>query len=87
MASNGYMRAKCSGCLFYMYGEGSINYCTLYRTGYDADELKWVSWLDCREDPRLRNKYYEECEHYTSVKELKNQTREKFRIDKIVYNY
>lgn len=83
MASNGYVRACCRRCLFYSDDSDFRNRCILYSEMWDADRMDWVSANDCERSPLKREKYYEECEHYSDVKELRNQIRERFGIKRI----
>ena len=87
MASNGYVRDCCTDCLFYSGYDIEYGYeCYLYDEMWDADSMRWVSANDCNKSPEMEAKHYEECEHYSSVRELKNQIREKFGIKKIDYD-
>lgn len=83
MASNGYVRACCSGCIFYRVDREFGNECMLYDEMWKANNMRWVSALDCERYPYMKEKYYEECEHYASKKEIRNQIREKFGIKKV----
>lgn len=88
MASNGCVRSECDykQCLFYEDAKEYGYKCTLRGELFDAENLRWVSANDCDRSPKLKKKYYEKCEHYTSINELKNQIRDKFGIDKVVYS-
>ena len=85
MASNGYVRVCCSRCLFYESDREYGEFCNLYGEVWDATSMRWVSANDCENNPLMKEKHHEKCEHYTSKRELKNQIREKFGIEKINY--
>lgn len=87
MASNGYVRSLCSRCIFYS-NEREYGYrCTLRGEVFDSELMRWISANDCDRSPLMREKYYEKCEHYTGIRDIKNQVREKFGIEKWNYNY
>lgn len=87
MASNGYVRRVCPSCLFYSHDREYGCECLLYQELWDADSMIWVSGTDYKRNPEIKAKHDEECEHYSDKKELKNQIREKFGIEKIDYGY
>lgn len=87
MASNGYVRNDCFGCLFYESDREFGQSCSLKKELFKADSMKWVSANDCDKSSLIKEKHYEKCEHRTSIKDIKNQVREKFGIEKWNYNY
>lgn len=87
MASNGYVRRVCNKCIFYSDEREYGHRCSLRGEIFDSEIMKWVSGLDYERYPYMANKYDENCEHYSSKKEIKNQIREKFGIEKIDYKY
>ena len=83
MASNGYIRRDCKNCLFYLSDiDGSR--CTLWGDIW-AQWLHWISASDYENNPKMKEKYDEKCEHYVDIRTLKNQYREKFGVPKIEY--
>lgn len=87
MASNGYVRSDCYGCLFYQsdreYGES----CTLRKELFESDGMRWVSSNDYHRSHEIKMKHDEKCEHRTSIHDIKNQVREKFGIEKWNYTW
>jgi hypothetical protein len=86
MASNGYVRRDCFDCLFYESNKEYGEWCNLKKELFEADSMRWVSANDCDRSPLMTEKHYEKCEHRTNVKDIKNQVREKFGIEKWNYN-
>ena len=87
MASNGYVRRCCSRCLFYSSEREYGEWCNLKKELFEADSMRWVSANDYDRNPLMKEKYDKKCEHFTSVRDIKNQVREKFGIEKWDYNY
>ena len=86
MASNGYVRRCCSDCLFYDSDREYGEWCTLEKEFFEADGLRWVSANDYEKSQLIREKYDAKCEHCISIRNIKNQVREKFGIEKWNYN-
>lgn len=87
MASNGYVRADCFGCLFYSSDREYGDTCSLRREMFESDGMRWVSANDCDRDPEIKKKHYDKCEHRTSENDIKNKVREHFGFAKWDYNY
>ena len=88
MASNGYVRSVCSKCIFYSDEREYGNRCGLYGESLDkSNSMRWVSAIDCNRYPEMKEKYYEQCEHYTDINTIKNQIREKFGIEKFSWGF
>ena len=87
MASNGYVRDDCFGCLFYESDREYGELCCLKKELFEADGMRWVSATDCRRDPLMKEKHYEKCEHRTSINEIKNWFREYFGFENYNYTY
>ena len=85
MASNGYVRDDCFGCLFYESDREYGEWCNLKKELFEADSMRWVSANDCDRDPMMKAAHYEKCEHRVSLRELKNQFREAFGFEKWEY--
>lgn len=84
MASNGYIRSCCNKCLFYVNGSyGFPSECILYTESDEADKLQHITAVECEYSVEMKNKYYEKCEHFANKKEIRNEIRTKFGIDKI----
>ena len=86
MASNGYVRKCCLGCLFYSSDREYGELCNLKNEPF-GDNMRWVSSNVCDRNPLIKEKHNEKCEHFTSITDIKNQVREKFGIEKWDYNY
>lgn len=86
MASNGYVRRDCGGCIFFSYEREYGYRCSLCGEWFDSEVMDWVSSLDYNRYPHIAKKYDENCEHYSSEREIKNQIREKFGFKKIDYS-
>ena len=84
MASNGYQTAYCNGCLFYK-DLGYKKICTLYFDDARADKLKPLSYSDGINNKYLYDKFFEYCEHWINVADLKNNFRKNFGIK--MYDY
>lgn len=82
MASNGYVRKDCSGCLFYSSDREYGNECRLRNEGFESDGLQWVSANDCDRYPEMKEKYYEPCEHRVSGIEVRQWYRKYFGFGK-----
>jgi hypothetical protein len=77
MGSNGYERAVCPNCLFYInageYGRRCLASCE------ETDEtMEYISSSDMSYDREKSYKYYEKCEHYISKKDARQIMRERF---------
>ena len=87
MSSNGYVRRKCMWCIFFSGFDRELGYrCMLYSEDYSKmDYMRYVSANDCDKNPLMKEKYYEEFEHYFYLNEerLRNLVRQKFGIKKI----
>lgn len=83
MASNGYVRRQCEGCIFYSSDREYGETCILYDELWDSDGMKWVSANDYERDPEVRAKHDEWCEHCVELRELRNQIRKCFGIKKV----
>ena len=86
MASNGYVRRVCGDCIFFSDDREYGYRCSLCGEWFDSKVMGWVSGNDCDNFPEMKEKYYEQCEHYSSKREIKNQIREKFGFEKIDYS-
>ena len=86
MASNGYVRKECSSCIFYNDAKEYGHRCSLKGEVFDSEQMKYVSASDCERDPYLNKKYHADCAHYTHMKAVKNQIREKYGIIRIEYS-
>ena len=78
MATNGYERAYCHGCLFYKDLKHQ-KICTLYYDDARADKLQPLCFSDGNP------KFFEECKHFVRIEDLKNIFRKNFGIK--VYDY
>lgn len=83
MASNGYVRRLCTGCMFYTSDREYGEMCILHDELWGFDGMRWVSANDYERDPEIAAKHDEPCEHYSDKREIRNQLREKFGIKKI----
>ena len=87
MASNGYVRRCCGNCIFYSNDREYGIHCVLYNEMWNADYMRWVSANDYERDLLMKEKHDEKCKHFTNIRDVKNQVREKFGIEKWNYNY
>ena len=78
MASNGYVRKDCAGCLFHSYDREYGAECTLRKEGFDSDGMRWVSANDCDQFPQIKAKHFEPCKHRVSKNRLKQAYRKLF---------
>lgn len=84
MASNGYVKTCCLNCLFYE----DLKYkqtCTLYYDDARADVLKPFVYEFHVNDEKKMKKFREDCEHFSSIHDARNDNRKKFGID--IYDY
>lgn len=88
MASNGYVRSVCPKCIFYSDEREYGDRCSLYGESLTkSSSMSWVSATDCDRYPEIKEKHYEQCEHYANKNDIKNQIREKFGIEKFSWGF
>ena len=77
MASNGYVRAQCSRCVFYRTERELGHECTVYSEewGEPINRMRWVSAIDYDRDSEMRARHDEECEHFFSKSGMRSIVR------------
>ena len=86
MASNGYVRRDCTGCLFYSTGKGYGEECTLKAEGFASEGMRWVSASDYINYPEVKEKHDEPCEHRVDKNKLKEAFRKLFGFSEEIGN-
>lgn len=83
MASNGYVRSCCTGCIFYTHDREYGEICLVKSTGlWDWDNMKWVSWLDYEKDKAVAEAHDAPCEHHVALEDVRQQYRQQFGFTK-----
>lgn len=84
----GYVKACCSGCLFYKaWSDGGCHgqICSLRNltnNWRDNERLEWISATDCDNSTRLKIEYYKKCPYRTDFNDVCNQYRKELGIIK-----
>lgn len=79
MASNGYVRRECTGCIFYGHDRDFGPTCDVKTSEcFEWDQMHWVPATLYHSDPKIAKLHDEHCEHFVSLKEVKREYRRKF---------